>query len=145
MSQWLQYLIPFVTGVVLGWFGHVLTSSRESRRRIIGAKDEFGVFIREKIAALPERGVGEFYAATKPAIRDAVFQVWHFLSSDEQRNRLDRLWREYDEIQAQEFDRAHEGAMGEVIGALYKVAGAEFQSPHEIVRYYLDEFYKFSV
>jgi hypothetical protein len=109
-------------------------------------KDLFGVSIRKQIAALPQRGVRDFYASSKPAIRDAVCQVWHFLDSDDTRRRLDRLWREYDELPAHEFDRTHEGAIGEMMRKLSQIATppAEFRTPYEYVRYYLDEFYKLS-
>ena len=131
--------IPIVGALIVG--GVALYIRYKNRTQT--PKDSFGVFIQEQIGALPQRGVREFYDRTKPSIRQAVQKVRHFLT-DEQRGRLDRLWSEYDQIQAQEFDRAHEGTMGDVVRSLYKVAGAEFQSPYEIVRYYLDEFYKFS-
>lgn len=145
-AKWMQLFIPFMSGLLLGWWAHFLSTKRESRNRVKKAKDDFGVFIREQVAALPQRGVREFYDRTKPSIRDAVHRVWHFIESDDQRRRLDILWREYDEIPAHEFNRAHEGAMGEVMRALSKIAQppVEFQTPYEIVKYYLDEFYKFS-
>jgi hypothetical protein len=138
----LSSIVPYLSLVAAIIVGGVALYIRRTNR-VQAEKDRFGVFLREQLASLPERGVREFYDRTKPAIRDAVQRVGHFLG-DRQRARLDRLWREYDEIPAHDFDRKHEGAMGEMMRALSKIAKppAEFQTPHEIVRYYLDELYK---
>jgi hypothetical protein len=137
-------IIPYLSLVAAVIGGSIALYIRH-KNRTQSAKDAFGVFIREQIANLPQRGVREFYDRTKPTIRDAVQRVWHFLG-DERRSRIDRLWREYDDIPARELDHAHEGAMGEMMRKLSQIAKppAEFQTPYEIVRYYLDEFYKFS-
>ena len=120
----------------IGWFS-------ASRKRVRDAKDTFAVFMSQKIAQIPKRGLADFYQRTKPGIRDEVARIRPFLSIRD-KDTIDRLWREYDEIPAQELDRAHEGAMGDVMRDLNKLAGSEFQSPYEIIRFYLDSFYKLS-
>lgn len=140
MSQFIQSaFFTVLGGFIAGGVGLCLAN----HRRVLDAKDAFGVFIRGKIGGLPKREVGDFYKSTKPAIRAEVHQFWHFLNR-EQRTRLDRLWKEYDEIQAHELDPQNEATMGEAMRSFSKLAGIEFQSPYEVVRFYLDEFYKFS-
>jgi len=121
---------------LIGWFA-------ASRKRVRDAKDTFAVFMSQKLAQIPKRDLADFYQRTKPSIRDEVARIRPFLSIRD-KDTIDRLWREYDEIPALELDRAHEGAMGEVMRALNKLAGSEFQSPDEIIRYYVDSFYKMS-
>ncbi len=140
----LSTLLTYLIGYSNGRRSQKSAEKLAAKNRIQTAKDRFGVFIQKHRSALPQRKVREFYESTKPAIRDSVSQVWHFLNSDDQRAYLDRLWREYDQIPAQEFDSKHEGAMGELARKLYRIAGAEFQSPYEILQFYLDEFYKFA-
>jgi hypothetical protein len=138
-------LVSYLVGRSNGCRSQKAAEELSARNRLTKAKDDFGGFIRDKIGTLPERDVGEFYKSTKPSIRVAVQHVWHFLTED-QRSRLDELWIVYDQIPAEKFDPKHEGKMGETMRALSKIAKppAEFQKPSEIVRYYLDEFYKFS-
>ena len=97
----------------------------------------------QKLAQIPRRNLADFYQRTKPSIRDEVARIRPFLSIRD-KDTIDRLWREYDEIPAQELDRAHEGAKGEVMRALNKLAGSEFQSPDEIIRFYFESFCKLS-
>ena len=143
MTNFTPYLGPLLPAVIGGVIGGSVVLYNRRKSRVQTAKDAFGVFIREKLGELPKREVAEFYAKTKPGIRDAVQRVGHYLTR-EKRTRLERAWKDYDEIPAQVLDRRHEGAMGEAIRDLHKVAGAEFQSPYEIVKFYLDLFYEFS-
>jgi hypothetical protein len=143
----LGWIIGPIVGYYLGLRSQRIqreTIAKEEAKGVVDKeKAEFGVIIQQHIVTLPERGVMEFYSRTKTAIRDAVFRVRRFIT-DEQRAGLDRLWREYDQIPARELDPKHEGAKGEMVRALCKIAKppSEFKTPCEIVRYYLDEFYK---
>ena len=140
MADFIKYL-PIATAIIGGCVAIYVWRGKRTK----DAKDAFGGFIREQIGALQQRGIREFYERTKPSIRDAVHRVWHF-HTEERRSRLDRLWSEYDQITAQELDSNNEGEMGEAMRRLSQIANppADLQTPHEIVRYYLDEFYKFS-
>jgi hypothetical protein len=121
---------------LIGWFA-------ASRKRVRDAKDTFAVFMSQKLVQIPQRDLADFYQRTKSDIRDEVARVRPFLPI-RAKERIDQLWKEYDEIPTQDLNRANEGARGELARALYKKAGAEFQSAHEIIRYYLNEFYKLS-
>ncbi len=143
----------WIIGPVLGYYLGLRSqriqreaAAKEAQRAIVGKeKAEFGVFIHQQRMALPERGVGEFYDRTKPEIRDAVQRVKQFLPS-EQRTSLDDVWKEYDQIKAEQLATKNEGAMGESMRDLHKRAtpANEFKTPYGIVRHYLDAFYKFS-
>jgi hypothetical protein len=130
---------PVIGGFIACGIGFWL----QSHRRVKDSKDVFGVFIQGKISELPKRSVGDFYTRTKPAISAEVHRVWHFLAEDK-RTRLDILWREYDQIPAQDLDSKNEGAMGEAMRDLCKraIPPSEFKTPYEIIRRHLDEFYK---
>src|SRR2546427_3844226 len=82
LQEWIspQVASALFVGLFIGWFAHVLAGRRESKTRIRREKDQFGVFIRERIGELPKRAVHEFYNRTKPAIRNAVQRVGHFLT-----------------------------------------------------------------
>ncbi len=110
------------------------------KNRIQNAKDAFGVVIQEKIAHLPDRDIESFYRTTKLDIKTAVSRVRHFLNANE-RVRIDRLWKEYEEIPAEQLDSKEEASW---IAEFHRRLGGEYQHPRDIVRYYLDEFYKFA-
>jgi hypothetical protein len=110
------------------------------KTRVQAQKDKFGVFIREQIAAVPRKGVSDFYSRTKPELRSAVQTVGHFLDQ-KQRATLDRLWREYDEIPWHDLRQENEASW---LADFHKRFGGEYQHPQEIVRYYLDQFYEFA-
>lgn len=136
-SPWVRAGFTILGGAIsglIGWFA-------ASQKRVRDAKDTFTVFISQKRAQIPKRDLAEFYQRTKADVRDEVARVRPFLSI-QSRDKLDHLWKEYDELPPHDFDRLHEGAMGETIRALHKRAGAEFQSAHEVIGYYFDEFYK---
>jgi hypothetical protein len=129
--------------VLGGAISAVIGLFASSRKRVRDAKDTFAVFMSQKLAQVPKRDLADFYQRTKPSIRDEVARIRPFLSIRD-KDTIDRLWREYDEITTQELDRTHEGAMGEVVRDLNRLAGSEFQSPGEIIRYYFDCFTKLS-
>jgi len=114
-------------------------------RRTKDAKDDFGRFVSTKIGEVPKRDVLGFYKSSKPAIREAVHRFMHYLKT-EKRASIQSLWEEYDSVTDQQLDPINEGKMGEVFRDLQKLTNppTKFNSPHEVVRYYLDEFYKFS-
>jgi hypothetical protein len=150
----LAIIVTLATGIIIGWWGHILATNREAKNRMRKARDEFGGFILAQIAALKplaleSDAVREFYDRTKGGVREAVHRMWHFLPI-EQRTRLDTLGSEYDQIPAHEFDRPHEREMANIKQELSKISGEEFQhpykfqSPYEAVKHYLNEFHKFS-
>jgi len=126
--------------------GFLIYNRRKSR--VLAEKDRFGVFIRGQAAILPQVKVREFYIRTKPAIRLEIYKFSHFLTED-QRTRLDRLWKEYDEIpeahlsedRENEHGTTWEEALNEAVSG---VSVANPKHPRDLLTYYFDEFYKFS-
>jgi len=72
-----------------------------------------------------------------------VQRVWHFLPPQSQ-IRLDRYWKEYEQIDRKTLESSNEGPMGEAMRRLHQASHTDYESAHEIVNRYLDEFYKFS-
>jgi hypothetical protein len=109
------------------------------KNRTQNGKDVFGVFIREKIGALPGRGVKEFYTSTKPEVRVHVERVKHFLKSAEVTS-IDRLWKEYNEITDEELDEA----LTREIAMKARPEFGEWQHPRKIIHDYLEAFHRLS-
>lgn len=140
-------IVPYlpVVAAVLG--GGFLIYNR-SVARVQAGKDSFGVFIRDQISALPNTGVREFYDRTKPDIKKAVGRMLHFLPSN-QRDGLDRLWQEYDEIPDKDLsaDRENEHGTSWNEGLVEALGGDKVpypKHPRDLLKEYFDEFYKFS-
>jgi hypothetical protein len=150
-QEWLQNVIHGViqiaVGVVIGWVAHRFSRLRDDRNRARKSKDNFGVFIHKLASLLPQVKVQVFYILTKPSINSEIHGLWHFLT-DDKRARLDRLWKEYDEIPDADLSEDRENEYGTTWeeGLVEAVGGIPSNSKHPriILKYYLDEFYKFS-
>lgn len=138
----LPTIIALAIGLVVAGYAHILANRRDDRKRVRDSKDRFGTFIKETLATLPNRGLKAFYDSTKPGIKIAVHTFQHYPMAHSERSTLDRLWKEYDTIDADELD---ESFQSEVFRKAFETQiGKPYQHPREIIRYYLEEFYKFS-
>lgn len=134
----LKILLPFVAG----YFAHFLQSRRENSARVRREKDAFGVFVRQKIGAVPTREIMEFYKTTKPEIRDAVQRLRHYLPLASDQSAIDDLWIKYDAIPADKLD--DDGMAQWVAGLMAATGDKAFQSPREVLAASLEQFYQFS-
>jgi hypothetical protein len=135
---------PIVAALIVG--GIALYVRHKTRTQ--PAKDAFGVFIRKQISELPEKNIKAFYTHSKPKIREACDDVWHALPS-QRRESLDRLWKEYDEMPEAHLSEERENEYGTTLEEDLREAGDGVTPEHpghprDVLKYYLDEFYKFS-
>jgi hypothetical protein len=119
-----------VATIVGFWIAHYWRSRN--------AKDNFLTFMSQKRGAIPKRDAGDFYTTTKTEIRDVVFKLRPFLTPAKV-VLLDRLWSEYNEISHEELAPENEAAWRIAFAKRFE---HEFQSPSEILTFYMDEFCK---
>jgi len=139
LSELNPYIIPCIAIIGIGVSAGIAIYNR-CKNRVQSEKDKFGVFIREQTAKLPPANIEHFYRTTKPDMKVAVERLKHFLNTND-RNRIDRLWREYDETPYENFQKERES---ETMRAIENMDGFSCHNPRDIVKYYLDGFYKFA-
>ena len=154
-QQITPFFVGLIVGVLLGYFFHWLTCRRDNKNRIKAVKDPFGVFIITQISNIPtERGVIKFYDDTKPAIKIEKDRLLHFLSR-KKRRRINELWEQYDKEVPTLFDSCQEegfkGVEGgavfvgvEIMRDLYRLDGKALESNHDLMKRYLEKFYKYA-
>jgi hypothetical protein len=92
----LSEVAPYIAAVGIAIAAWVAIHNRR-KSRVQVEKDKFGHFLIDQRSAVPDTGVRDFYDRTKPLIKRAVDQVRRVLA-DTERDSLDRIWKEYEEI-----------------------------------------------
>ena len=136
------------SGIILGWLAHLLASRRDHRNRVNKAKADFGVFINRQLGILPQVEIRHFYTLTKPFFNSEIHGLKYFLT-DSQRARIDRLWKEYDEITEEDLSEDRENEHGTtweegLNDAVYTIPTTNPSHPRDVLKNYFVEFNKFS-
>jgi hypothetical protein len=131
----LQYFIPFASGALVGWLGHIFACRREVSSRIRDGRDRFRDVTADMRAKRDEwKDKPEiFIEQSVPVLRYAVYRVERF--ADDWPG-LERTWREYEAIKDKNPDRT---AIRHIIAeALWKDSGDK--AGMDLLSHYLKKF-----
>jgi hypothetical protein len=123
------------------WFAKRRERERDALARITKAKDNFGLFFAKLIINIPDKDILVYYDSIKASAKEVQITLWHYLEVGD-RNRLDVLWKEYDEIDREKLNPENEDETARDFEKMD--TGRILKHPRYILKYHLQRLYDFT-